>query len=67
MKSFADHGHSGSSAPYAVDLFAKLALQKPIVPLTGEDYEWVHIDMGDDMQYQNKRCSSVFKRADGTA
>lgn len=64
---FDGEGHSGSSAPYAVDLFKKLALFEPIVPLTGEDWEWnliydertngVHV-------YQNKRCSAVFKQAD---
>lgn len=57
---FREEGHSGSSAPYAVDLFKKLALFEPIVPLTGEDWEWV--DHGHCMQ--NKRCGHVFKQAD---
>jgi len=56
---FADEGHSGSSAPYAINLFQKLASFEPVVPLTGEDWEWVEV--GDGM-YQNKRCSHVFKR-----
>ena len=29
---FADEGHSGSSAPYAINLFSKLAKFDPIVP-----------------------------------
>ena len=65
---FADEGHSGASAPYAVELFEKLALFKPLVPLTGEDWEWNEIlSFGDDMKYQNKRCPHVFKGSDGRA
>lgn len=57
---FSDEGHSGSSAPYALNLFEKLAMFKPIVPLTGEDWEWI------DHGYckQNKRCSRVFIQSD---
>lgn len=58
---FAAHGHSGSSAPYALNLFNRLAKFEPIAPLTGEDWEWV--DHG--YTKQNKRCSSVFKDPDG--
>lgn len=60
LKVFTDEGHSGSSAPYAIDLFKKLAMFEPIVPLTGEDWEW--FDHGYCMQ--NKRCGHVFKQAD---
>jgi hypothetical protein len=62
---FADGGHSGSSAPYAIDLFSKLAKFDPVVPLTGEDWEWT--DLSDDdngKMYQNKRCGAVFKSVD---
>jgi hypothetical protein len=63
---FADEGHSGSSAPYAIGLFSRLAKFKPIAPLTGADDEWTDISAyGDDPRYQNKRLSSVFKDADG--
>jgi len=58
---FADEGHSGSSAPYAVNLFKKLAMFEPIVPLTGEDWEWHEPSPG---VFQNTRCSRVFKQAD---
>lgn len=58
---FAAEGHSGSSAPYAIDLFSKLAKFEPVAPLTGEDWEWE--DAGDGV-FQNKRCSHVFKQAD---
>lgn len=60
LKVFSDEGHSGSSAPYAISLFEKLAKFEPLVPLTGEDWEW--IDHGHCMQ--NKRCSHVFKQPD---
>lgn len=67
LEVFADEGHSGSSAPYAIDLFSKLAKFNPIVPLTGEDWEWNEIsdDRTDGVTvYQNKRCSAVFKQSD---
>ena len=57
---FADEGHSGSSAPYAVNVFRKLAMYLPLVPLTGEDWEWHEASEG---VFQNKRCSRVFKQA----
>lgn len=59
---FDGEGHSGSSAPYAIDLFSKLAKFDPIVPLTGEDWEWNDVsDMGGTAWYQNNRCGAVFK------
>jgi hypothetical protein len=56
---FGDEGHSGSTAPYTINLFSKLAAFEPVVPITGEDWEWV--DHGECMQ--NKRCGHVFKQA----
>lgn len=55
---FGEQGHSGSSAPYAIELFSKLAKFEPIVPLTGEDWEWNDTGHG---SLQNKRASHVFK------
>jgi hypothetical protein len=55
---FADEGHSGSSAPYAIGMFEKLANFKPLAPLTGEDWEWYEYSPG---QFQNIRCGHVFK------
>jgi hypothetical protein len=64
---FTDEGHSGTTAPYTVDLFSKLAMYKPLVPLTGEDWEWTDVkDHGDGLPfYQNKRSGNVFKDKDG--
>jgi hypothetical protein len=61
LKVFAEQGHSGMSAPYAVALFEKLAMWKPIAPLTGEDDEWAEA-YGMEGTQQNKRNSGVFKR-----
>lgn len=58
---FASHGHSGTSAPYAISMFQKLASFEPIGPLTGEEWEWTEVGPG---VFQNKRCSHVFKQAD---
>lgn len=62
---FADEGHSGSSAPYTLNMFDTLARFKPIAPLTGEDWEWVDVSENggrdDGPMFQNKRCSTVFK------
>lgn len=63
---FSDEGHSGTSAPYAINLFEKLAKFEPLVPLTGEDWEWA--DVSEQRGYtlwQNKRCSHVFKDKNG--
>ena len=65
LEVFDGEGHSGSSAPYAIDLFSKLAKFDPIVPLTGEDWEWNDVsDVSGRETYQNKRCSAVFKSSD---
>lgn len=66
---FGAEGHSGSSAPYTIDLFKRLAMFKPITPLTGEDSEWVDVSgHGSDVMYQNKRNGAVFKNSkDGQA
>lgn len=67
LKTFSYQGHSGTSAPYAIDLFTKLAKYEPLVPLTGEDWEWVNVsDYGDGKpHWQNKRCGHVFKDENG--
>ena len=65
VKKFASQGHSGFSAQYALNLVTRLLQYKPITPLTGEDEEWVELDYGDDLAYQNKRCPQIFKQKDG--
>ena len=70
---FSNEGHSGTSAPYTIDLFSKLAMFEPIVPITGEDWEWADVSgfwadvsgVADEPMWQNKRCSHVFKNQNG--
>lgn len=62
---FAGEGHSGYSAPYAINLFSTLAKFEPVVPLTGKDWEWNNVsDVSGREMYQNKRCGAVFKSPD---
>jgi hypothetical protein len=63
MNEFAEEGHSGFSASYAINILTKLMEFKPLSPLTGEDDEW---NLVGDEHWQNKRCSSVFKGVDGS-
>lgn len=59
LEVFSKQGHSGSSAPYVVNLFKKLALYEPVAPIMCTDDEWNEV--GDNV-YQNNRCSAVFKK-----
>ena len=43
MQEFANEGHSGFSASYAISILTKLMDFKPLSPLTGEDDEWNNI------------------------
>lgn len=62
---FDSQGHSGFSASYVINAFRRLAMFKPLSPLTGEDDEWNEMRDG---SFQNKRYSAVFKdNKDGIA
>ena len=65
MEIFANQGHSGMSAPIVADLFKRLANHEPLGPITGDVNEWTQLDYGDDLKYQNKRESGLFKYSDG--
>ena len=60
---FAEEGHSGFFAEYAISILQKLLRFEPLSPLTGEDDEWNDVsDLFEDEEvYQNKRLSRVFK------
>jgi len=66
VEEFANEGHSGFSASYALQCLKKLLAYKPLSPLTGEDSEWTEVSeyMGHKC-YQNKRYSAVFKDENG--
>ena len=61
---FDSQSHSGFTASYVAGMFHRLAMFKPVSPLTGEDDEWNDVRDG---LFQNKRYSAVFKDKDGTA
>lgn len=66
LEVFGGEGHSGSSAPYAINLFKQLASFEPVAPLTGEDWEWTDVaEQNGGPLWQNKRCSHVFKDLNG--
>ena len=69
VKEFADEGHSGFSANYALQCLGRLLKFKPLSPLTGEDDEWSEVtQISGYPHFQNKRCGSVFKNGkDGEA
>ncbi len=58
LKVFSEQGHSGSSAPFCVRYFKKLAMFEPLRPLQGTEDEWCEVH---NSTFQNKRCSHVFK------
>lgn len=67
VKTFSKQGHSGFSAQYSLSLLKRLLDYKPITSLTGDDNEWIELDYGDDIAYQNNRCPSIFKDKEGKA
>jgi hypothetical protein len=66
MRTFSTQGHSGFSASFCRSLFAKAAAFEPLGPLTGADSEWGEAYCMKGTQ-QNRRCSRVFRDADGNA
>lgn len=61
VEMFAEEGHSGFSASYALSILKRVLAYKPITPLTGADDEWNEV--GDGV-FQNRRASNVFKEND---
>ena len=68
-EAFGKSGQSGGSAPMTATAISKavksLLLQEPICDVTGHESEWNKLDYDDELCFQNKRCSAVFKRKDG--
>lgn len=67
VKIFSEQGHSGFSAAYAINIISQLLKYEPVTALTGEENEWNKVDYGPNIEYQNKRCSRVFKDSKGQA
>jgi hypothetical protein len=71
-EAFGKSGQSGGSAPFTATVISKaikkLLLFEPICPITGADEEWINvrdISNEDEIMYQNKRCSALFKSKSG--
>jgi len=71
-EAFGKSGQSGGSAPMTASAISqaikKLMLQEPICPIMGIDEEWVNVvktSKEDEIMYQNKRCSALFKSKSG--
>ncbi len=69
IKVFLAQHHDDASAAETIATFKLLANFKPLGPLTGTDDEWhdISVEMGHQpagTQWQNKRCSRVFKDGD---
>ena len=62
VNEFAEEGHSGFSASYALNILKYLLSFKPLAPLTGADNEWNEVGEG---HWQNRRAPDVFKDKDG--
>ena len=59
LEVFSKQGHSGFSAPYAINMFKKLAGFEPLCPIMGTEEEWCN-DVYEDTD-QNIRCSALFR------
>lgn len=61
-----EDGHSGMSIGFTKNILDRLIACKPLTDLTGNDDEWSDVGDYEDcrsvVNYQNKRCSSVFKK-----
>lgn len=61
VKEYASACHSDFNASTVLSMFTTVVDFKPLTPLTGEDSEWSDVGNG---QWQNNRCSRVFKNAE---
>ena len=59
VKAFSEQEHSGFSGSYVLGAIKRLLNYKPLLPLTGEDNEWVEVGGGME---QNRRHSTVFRK-----
>ena len=67
LKRFFAQWDSGGGVFVAAPVLQRLIAGKPLSPLTGADEEWIdRTEMNDGKpMWQNIRCSTVFKDADG--
>lgn len=69
VRIFADMGHSGSSAMFAIPVIEHLLAMKPLSALTNDPEDWIHV--GEDIWgekggiYQNRRNGEAFSKDGG--
>ena len=67
IQTFVSQQHSGFSANYMLNILERLLRYKPLTPIEDKPEEWEDCSKFGMQELQHKRCSSVFKRPDGTA
>jgi hypothetical protein len=67
IKIFANQGHSGMSAHYALDLVNRLGNFEVLMPLTDNPSEWMFIDESNSVKpcWQSRRQSNCFSEDGG--
>jgi hypothetical protein len=66
-EAFGKSGQSGGSTGYVAvgigNIISTLCIQKPISPITGEDWEWEEVSIEDTgyTLFQNKRDGRIIK------
>lgn len=61
--SLCEDGHSGMSIGFTLGILNRLVKGLPLSPIEGEDDEWKVVERGENnVSYQNKRCSALFKK-----
>lgn len=61
VAAFEAQKHNSGQHNTVVELFSRLLYGQPIMPLTGEDDEWLEVFPG---KWQNKRCAAVVKHGE---
>lgn len=63
FKSLCEDGHSGMSIGLTLGILNRLVKGLPLSPIEGKDDEWEVVERGENnVAYQNKRCSALFKK-----
>lgn len=66
IEAFLEYGHSGGSAPVAIEILTKLLEYKNITPLTNDPKEWIKIpkEIAADL-WQSQRNAAAFSKDGG--
>jgi hypothetical protein len=62
FKSLLSDGHSGCSISVTASILNNLIKGKPLTPLNDVPEDWFEVSQDEVITYQNRRCSSLFKR-----